>query len=61
VAEGPLVSVVIPTHQRREVLGAALQSLARQTVEPDSYEVIVSVDASTDGTAEMLDALEMPY
>lgn len=56
-----LVSVVIPTHQRREALRAALESLSRQSLAPSSYEVVVSVDASRDGTAEMLDRLETPY
>lgn len=57
----PAVSVVIPTHQRREALRTALESLARQSVAPKTYEVIVAVDASTDGTAEMIDELEVPY
>lgn len=61
MAEGPAVSVIIPTHQRREALRDALESLARQSVDPGEYEVVVSVDASTDGTVEMLDALEVPY
>jgi GT2 family glycosyltransferase len=60
VAE-PAVSVVIPTHQRREALRRVLESLSRQSVEPESYEVVVAVDASTDGTAEMIDGLEVPY
>jgi GT2 family glycosyltransferase len=61
VAERPLVSVVIPTHQRREALLRALVSLARQTVPADSYEVIVSVDGSHDGTHQMLVAFACPY
>lgn len=61
MAEGPAVSVIIPTHQRRDALRGALESLARQSAEPGEYEVVVSVDASTDGTVEMLDALEVPY
>lgn len=61
MAEGPAVSVLIPTHQRREALRTVLESLAEQSVEPDSYEVVVSLDACNDGTAEMVDALEVPY
>jgi GT2 family glycosyltransferase len=61
VAEGPAVSVLIPTHQRREALRTVLESLARQSVDADSYEVVASLDACTDGTAEMVDALEVPY
>lgn len=61
MAEQPLVSVVIPTHQRREALRTVLESLSRQSVEPSDYEVVVSVDASTDGTLEMLEGLAVPY
>lgn len=57
----PVVSVVIPTHQRREALQTVLESLAQQSVEPSSYEVVVAVDASTDGTLEMLEAFTAPY
>jgi GT2 family glycosyltransferase len=55
-----LVSVLIPTHQRRDSVQKALLSLTRQTG-PGSYEVIVAVDGSADGTAEMLAALSVPY
>lgn len=60
MAEAPQVSVVIPTHQRREALRRVLESLATQTLDPSSYEVVVAVDASTDGTLEMLDAFPGP-
>lgn len=59
--ESPKVSVVVPTHQRRDALRTVLESLARQTAGPASYEVVVSVDASTDGTVEMLEGLDVPY
>lgn len=61
MAESPAVSVIIPTHQRRDALRAALESLARQSIDPGEYEVVVSVDASTDGTVEMIEALDVPY
>lgn len=61
MAEAPAVSVLIPTHQRRQALRAALASLGRQTAEADSYEVIVATDACSDGTQEMIDALAVPY
>ena len=60
MAEAPGVSVVIPTHQRREALRTVLESLSRQSVEPGAYEVVVAVDASTDGTLEMLEAFPGP-
>ena len=37
----PLVSVVIPTHQRRASVDRALRALSRQALAPDEYEVIV--------------------
>jgi len=61
MAEGPAVTVVIPTHQRREALRTVLESLSRQSVAPGLYEVVVAVDASTDGTLEMLEAFSVPY
>lgn len=60
MAEAPSVTVVIPTHQRREALRAALESLARQSVGNGEYEVVVAVDASTDGTHEMLESFGGP-
>ena len=61
MAEAPAVSVLIPTHQRRAALRAALESLAEQTLEADDYEVVVAPDACSDGTEEMIDALAVPY
>lgn len=61
MAEAPGTSVVIPTHQRREALRRALLSLADQTADAGAYEVIVSVDGSSDGSEEMLAALALPY
>jgi len=61
VPEGPGVSVIVPTHQRREALGRALTSLMDQTADAGPYEVIVAVDACSDGTVEMIDRLETPY
>lgn len=61
MAEAAAVSVLIPTHQRREALRTVLESLAEQSVEASSYEVVASLDACRDGTAEMVDGLEVPY
>lgn len=59
--EAPAVSVLIPSHQRREALRRALLSLGRQSAAADSYEVIVSIDGSTDGSEEMVTSLQVPY
>jgi GT2 family glycosyltransferase len=61
MTERPAVSVLIPSHQRREVLRNALLSLAEQSASPESYEVVVSLDGSTDGSEAMIDALAVPY
>lgn len=54
-ANGPLVSVIIPTHQRRQLLKVALASvLAQQGV---AIEVIVVDEACSDGTTELLNDL----
>ncbi|GAF92689.1 unnamed protein product, partial [marine sediment metagenome] len=52
MADAPLVSVVVPTRNRREVLSRALEALARQTYEP--FEIIVVDDGSTDDTPMLL-------
>ncbi|NIK74733.1 glycosyltransferase involved in cell wall biosynthesis [Thermonema lapsum] len=46
------ISVIIPTYNRKEQLLRCLESLKSQSRLPD--EVIVSIDGSTDGTAEAL-------
>src|SRR4029079_11522793 len=50
---GPELSVVMPTHNRLEVLAEVLQALEFQQ-EPPSFEVVVVDDGSTDGTADWL-------
>ncbi len=55
------ISVVIPTYQRRASLQRVLSALARQTLVPDDYEVIISIDGSRDGTREMIAMLSTPY
>ena len=44
-----------------EALRRCLQALASQTQAPDTYEVIVADDGSTDGTLEMLGRVEAPF
>lgn len=50
----PPVSVVIPTHNRRDRLSAALEPLI---ADPAAHEILVVVDGSTDGTEELVDRL----
>jgi len=46
----PLVSVVIPTHNRKEKLLRLLRSISESEYPEDKLEIIVVDDASTDGT-----------
>jgi teichuronic acid biosynthesis glycosyltransferase TuaG len=48
----PLVSVVMPTYNRRALLEASIDSVLAQIL--DDFELVIVDDASTDGTAEVL-------
>jgi GT2 family glycosyltransferase len=50
----PLISVVVPTFNRRRILERSLPSLIDQTAPCEEYEILVVVDGSSDGTLEML-------
>ena len=54
----PVVSVVIPTYNRRVLLEQTLESLRNQTFQ--DYEIIVCDDHSTDGTYQFLCSLKWP-
>lgn len=51
----PKISVVIPTHNRLELLKRALNSVFSQTVQP--HEIIIVEDGSTDDTLRFLRSL----
>jgi GT2 family glycosyltransferase len=55
------VSVVVPTFQRCASVQRTLEALARQTIAPTEFEVIVSIDGSDDGTKELLRDFQAPY
>ena len=55
------LSVIVPTHNRREVLADKLESLQTQTLAPELFEVIVCVDGSSDGTLELLNAYKADF
>lgn len=59
-ASRPL-SVVIPTHNRCQLLRSVLAALARQTADPATFEVIVVCDGCTDGTADLLRDETFPF
>jgi GT2 family glycosyltransferase len=54
VSRGPYVSVVLATHNRRDVLLRTLGQLENCGLERRHYEAIVVDNASTDGTADAL-------
>ncbi|NHC45135.1 glycosyltransferase family 2 protein [Motilibacter aurantiacus] len=57
----PLVSVVIPTRNRASILPRALGAALGQVLDvPQSLEVVVVDDGSTDDTARVLAAVEDP-
>ena len=60
-ASAPAISVVIPTLQRRASLERLLRALTEQTLPVASYEVIVAMDGSDDGSREMLEGYTAPY
>ena len=56
----PLLSVVIPTFNRRETLAEVLPLLARQTLPLGQYEILLCDSGSTDGTRELIADLNIP-
>jgi GT2 family glycosyltransferase len=51
------LSVIIPNFNRADALRETLHSLDHQTLEPDSFEVLVVDDGSTDGSISLLKGL----
>lgn len=56
----PSFSIVMPTYQRRAVVCDAVRALGRIRYSGD-LEAIIVVDGSTDGTAEALAGLRLPF
>ena len=52
----PVISVIIPTFNRRDVVGRAVQSVLEQ--EMDQFELIVVDDGSDDGTVGFLSTID---
>ena len=55
-----LVSVVVPTHLRPDLLGRCLEALASQDLDPAEYEVIVADDAASDATRRQVESIVPP-
>lgn len=56
----PALSVLCCSYQRRETLVRGMESFARQQLPPGTFELLLINDGSNDGTAELLDGLELP-
>lgn len=54
------LSVVIPTHNSRDLLPDTLQALFAQEVGNDRFEIIILDDGSTDGSDEVVRRLRSP-
>jgi len=54
-------SVIIASYNRREMLRRCLESLAVQTQDPATFEVVVADDGSADGSAEMAEEMPTPF
>lgn len=52
----PFVSIVVPTYNRRDLLGALLASIAALDWPADRLELLVVDNSSTDGTPEAVEA-----
>jgi glycosyltransferase involved in cell wall biosynthesis len=65
MADPPRCSVIIPTYNRAGLLRYTLESMTRQSLPRDQFEVLVVDDGSSDGTAEVVktfdDRLNLRY
>ena len=59
--EVPRLTLALATHQRRDSLRRVLEALARQDYPAERFDVVVVLDGSTDGSAQMARSLELPY
>jgi GT2 family glycosyltransferase len=57
----PIVSVVIPTHNRVDRWPALLDALSKQSFSFEDFEVVVVSDGSTDATDDFVPAVATPF
>lgn len=54
------LSIVISVYNQKDTLGKVLAALARQIKNPKDFEVVITDDGSTDGTAEFVRRTRFP-
>ncbi len=52
------VSIIIPTYNRCQLIGATIESCFRQSYPKDSYEIIIADNNSSDSTASVIEELK---
>jgi GT2 family glycosyltransferase len=57
----PPLSVIIPTYQRCESIERLLRALTQQTLSPELFEVIITIDGSRDGTRELVEGFPASF
>ena len=57
----PLISLIVPTYQRRASVERLLLALSHQSLLADKFEVIVVMDGSMDGTRELVEHSITPF
>lgn len=57
----PEFSIVMPSHNRRNLLARALDHISKQNYSPELVEVILVLDGCTDGSAEMVENLRSNF
>jgi GT2 family glycosyltransferase len=57
----PRVSVIVPNYNRSDTVEQMLLALAEQTEPPETFEVILVDDGSTDGSASIIKNVSVPY
>lgn len=57
----PVISVVVPTHNRRALMVDMIQALSAQGADTPPFELIAVADGCKDGTAQMLAAHSAPF
>jgi peptidoglycan/xylan/chitin deacetylase (PgdA/CDA1 family)/glycosyltransferase involved in cell wall biosynthesis len=61
MVSSPELSVLIATHDRRELLERCLRALGEQTQDPAGFEVIVAADGSAESAKAAVQAVQAPY